>query len=241
MRQLALLLALACPVAAQAQEPPDFPRHALSVSGQAGLDVPSNQIWGGPELSIHPTQSRGFAGLLMVAPTYSLSDNTGLLWLEGGLTAVVPSTDSPSTTIRVGLWGRAGVPVVTYPLPVRIGQTGVPGVGLVPSGGGLVEFAWRLRPLVKDLGKPPQERRHSPAAVLGVRIGPGSEIGGCTPEDDLDECVLWSPGLTFQAYTRVDLRSGLHLEARVGTGFTLAIGKRFGGVPEGPPRVTDGR
>lgn len=234
-----VLVSLLCGGPALAQDPPEAPtvasetgsgaysRHLTTLSGQVGADTATNQVWVGPELALHPNQDRGVAGWLSAAPTLSLSDQTALLWLEAGGTVVVPYEPNPDAIIRIGAVGRFGVPLVTYPLPVRVGPVGSLGTGVMPGGFLLIEFGWRTRPLLKDAGR--DEPRWSPSAVLGVRAGALSDIGGCNPDDELDDCVLWTAGAAYQAYTRLDLRRGLHVEARLGTAFSLSIGGRIGG------------
>ena len=222
-----MILAALLAGTALAQEPVDAPRHAVSLALQGGADPITNQFWIGPELAMYPDQERGLAAQWMVAPTFSVSDVTALVWLEGGGTVVIPTPESPSTIVRVGAYGRLAVPFVTYDLPVRVGPIGETGTGIIPAGGGLLEFAWRLRPLAMVGSK-----RMSPAAVLGVRGGVASEIGACSADFDLDRCVTWQPAAQVRVYARVETRHGLHLEARAGNGFTLALGKRLGKVPQ---------
>lgn len=207
------------------------PRHVTTVSGVAAADLAVNQIYGGAELAVHPNQDQGLAGQALVQPTWSVTENTALLWVEAGGTVVIPYEEEP-VMVRLGVWGRAGLPVVRYPLPVRFGEVGRPGTGLVPSGGGLLELAWRARPLKKDLDRPEADRRWSPAAVLGIRGGIGSEFLSCGfDEEILPDCAAWMGGVAFAIYTRVDLRQRVHLEARLGTTLSLAIGGRLGPRP----------
>lgn len=218
--------------AALAQEPP---RHVATVSAVGGADFQSNQLFAGAEFAVHPNQSRGFAGQFLVQPAYSISDNTGLLWLETGASVVVPYDDEP-VIIRVGIWGRAGIPWVRYDLPVRLGETGTPGTGLVPAGGGQFELAWRGRTFKRHIDLPKAQRGWNPAAALGVRIGAGAEYNSCVfDEDILPDCATWFTALAFQGYSRIHLRNRLHIEARVGTQISLAIGGRLG------PRIGEPR
>ena len=220
MRSLFALLLLASPALADDPEP----RQLWTVSGAVGADLPTNQLWTGVELAAHPNQDQGLAGVLLVTPAYSLSENTGLMWVEAGATIAIPNADAPEAIVRAGLVGRAAIPVVTYPLPLRLGDTGKPGVGVAPAVQALLEFGWLPKPR-PDRG--PEAR--SPGAALGIRIGPASEISAvaCNETEDPDDCLRWVSGILATFYTRVDLKNGLHFEARAGTSFSLSVGRRL--------------
>jgi len=219
---LSLLLALLSTPAASAEDPQ--PRQLWTLSAAGGADLPTNLAWTGVEVAAHANQSKGLAGQLAIVPAYNLSEATGLLWVEGGGTIVVPNADAPEAIVRVGLVGRVAIPMGTYRMPVRIGEVGSNGIGVVPAIQGLVESGWQPTPAVKR-----RPGAMNPGAAVGLRMGPSSDVnrGSCTPDSDLDRCVRWGTGFLVNFYGRVDLNNRLHFEARGGTSFSLAVGWRL--------------
>lgn len=219
MQRHAIVLAGILSLPAHAQEAPEPPAEAVdrvswTLSGAGGLDYPSNQVWAGAELAAHPTQRRGLAPQMKLTPAYSISDNTALIWAEAGGTVVVPSEQTPDVIIRVGVVGRVQVPFVRWPLPVRLGDEGTVGVGLVPTGQLLLELGWEDRPGV--------------TGAITLRGGVGSEafLGPCAGLDPA-ACQVWLAGFVGSVGGRLRWRSGLHIEATAGTTFRLAVGRHF--------------
>lgn len=223
---LATSLALAAPPEASVPSPSDGARTAWSVSGTAGADLAINQVWSGVELALHPTQRKGLAPQFRLTPSFSFTDYAPLVWAEVGGSVVIPAAESPEATVRVGVLGRAAVPFVSYVLPVRVGELGSTGTGLVPSGQAFLEIGWQDRTRVLTDGAPPVR---AVDAVLGLKAGPGSLVSGhqCTETSNEDACLVWVPGLVLSFYSRIDWPSGVHAEVAVGTVFQLSVGKRF--------------
>jgi hypothetical protein len=227
---LTLLVALhpaaahAAPVDAATFQPDR--RAFWTVSGAGGADLALDQLWGGAEVALHPLQRRGLAPQARFTPAFSLTELAPLFLAEVGGSVVLPYADSPEATIRVGLVARAAIPVVTSVLPVRVGQPGTPGPGVVPSGLAFVEFGWLRRSRPTGGGRAPRTSN----VVFGFRAGPGALASNhqCTsPTADPDTCIVWLPGLVASFYLRVDLPRGLHLEAHAGNTFRLALGRWF--------------
>lgn len=223
---LATSLALAGQDDAVVPAPADGARTAWTLSGTGGADLAMNQVWSGVELALHPTQRSGLAPQLRLTPSFSLTDYTPLVWAEVGGSVVIPSPESPEATVRIGVLGRAAIPFVTYALPLRLGDTGSTGTGLVPSGQAFLEIGWQDRTRVLTDGAPPVR---AVDAVMGLRAGPGSLVSGhqCTETSDGDTCLVWVPGLVLSFYSRLDWPSGLHAEVALGTVFQLSVGRRF--------------
>ena len=220
MHRCALVLVVILSQPAWAQdapqpEPTDDSRVMWVVAGAGGADFPSNQLWGGVELAAHSVQRKGLGPLLRLTPAYSVSDNTAMLWAEAGGTLALQSDQVDEAQIRIGLLGRVQVPVVRWPLPVRVGEPGDVGVGLVPSAMAVLEIAWPDRPGI--------------TGALTVRGGVGSDSyfrPTCAAESDL-ACQGWLPGFVGSVSGRAVFPAGLHIEARAGTHMRLSVGRHW--------------